>query len=263
MEKGELCMEYKLDLTGKIAIVTGASRGIGKSTAIGLASLGTHVILMSRNKQRLEETMDEIHNIGGKADIYTVDLLDLEQIENTISQLKENYKNIDILVNNAGVTCRKPSTDITEEDWDRVQNTNLKSYFFLTSAIGREFMIPQRKGKIVSMASMGGILGITKSAPYCSSKGGVIQMTKVLACEWAPYNIQVNAVCPAYIKTDLISKAIEDKEFYQSIVNRTPAGRLGIPEEVVGPILFLASDMANYITGHALLVDGGMTALAV
>ncbi len=256
-------MGYSLDFNGKVVAVTGASRGIGRAISLGFSSLGAEVILISRSREKLEETAGVIAASGGKAHVIAADLTDVDAINKTVDEIKTKYGKLDVLVNNAGVTKRMPSEEISVEDWERIMETNIKSYVFMNTAVFKKIMKEQGYGKIVSMASIGGKLGITRSLPYCASKGGVVSMTQVLGCEWAPFNIQVNAVGPAYIKTELISKAIENKEFLDTIMFRTPAKRLGEPEDVVGAVLFLASDLSGYISGHTLMVDGGLTAFAV
>ncbi|KJS19558.1 MAG: hypothetical protein VR72_18055 [Clostridiaceae bacterium BRH_c20a] len=256
-------MHYTLSFKDKIVAVTGASKGIGRSIAVGFGSLRAHVILISRTSELLEETATMVREVGGTASVISADLNQLDEIQKVVSEIKSTFKTLDVLVNNAGISKRKPSTEITEIEWDSILNTNLKSYFFMSSMVAEQIMIPQGYGKIVNTASIGGIVGITRSAPYSSSKGGVVMLTKVLGCEWAKHNIQVNAVAPAYIRTELIAKAIENKEFLETIENRTPARRLGEPEEVVGGVLYLASHLASYVTGQVLAIDGGLTAYGV
>lgn len=217
---------------------------------------------MSRNESKLNETATLVRAAGGEATVVPVDLSIFENIEKAVARVKEHYSRIDILINNSGVTRRKPSLEVTEEDWHFVTDLNQKTCFFMCQAVGRE-MIQQRQGKIVNVASIGGLLAIEESAPYSSSKGGVVQITRVLACEWAKYNVQVNAVAPGYIQTDLIKKAIENKQFHDRIIARTPSKRLGEAEEVVGGVLYLSSHLANYVTGHILMIDGGLSAYGV
>ncbi|GEN36636.1 SDR family NAD(P)-dependent oxidoreductase [Aneurinibacillus danicus] len=255
-------MNYQFDFKNKIVVVTGASRGIGRDIAVGFGSLGANVVLVSRNKDQLEETASLVEDAGGEAIVIPADLSVIDTIQEVVAKIKQNYPRIDVLVNNSGVTRRKPSTEVTEEDWDYIMDLNQRSYFFMCQAVGKE-MIHQGYGKIVNMASVGGVVGITNSAPYSSSKGGVVLLTKVLASEWAKYNIQVNAVGPGYIKTELVANAIKDQEFLNTIISRTPSKRLGNPDEVVGGVLYLASDLANYVTGHTLMIDGGLTAYGV
>jgi len=256
-------MNYQLDFTNKTVCVTGAGRGIGKSIALGLGSMGAHVFLVSRHIKQLEDTAAEIMQAGGKATPLCADLSSVEEINKLMSQIKEKTPRLDILVNNHGANIKRSSETYKEEDWDLTLNTNLKSYFFLSTAAAREFMIPQASGKIVNLASIGGLNAIVRSAAYCSSKGGVVLMTKVLGCEWAKYNIQVNAVGPAYIKTELVKETLKNEEFVKNLKFRTPAGRCGEPEEVAAGVLFLASNLANFITGHTLMIDGGFSAFGI
>ena len=256
-------MKFELNFTNKIVCVTGAGRGIGKSIALGFGSLGAHVFLVSRNMNQLQETAQEIIQAGGEASPLVCDLSKVDEINKLVTGIKKISPKLDILVNNHGANIKLPSETYKEEDWDLTLDTNLKSYFFLATAVAREFMIPQQSGKIISLASIGGLTAIVKSAAYCSSKGGVIQMTKVLACEWAKHNIQVNAVGPAYIKTQLVKETLKNKDFVKSLMSRIPAGRCGEPSEVAGGVLFLASDLANYITGHTLMIDGGFSSFGI
>lgn len=255
-------MNYQLDFKGKVVIVTGASGGIGKQIAIGFGSLGANVVLISRNEKKLEETASLVREAGGEATIIPADLSDVSKIEDVVAEVMEHHPRIDVLVNNSGVTRRKPSIEVTEEDWHFVTDLNQKSLFFMSQAVGK-VMIEQGYGKIVNIASIGGVVAIEESAPYSSSKGGVIQITKVLASEWAKYNIQVNAVGPGYIETEINSNALKNEQFFNKIIARTPSKRLGEIDDVVGGVLFLSSHLANYITGHTLMIDGGLTAYGV
>lgn len=254
---------YGLDFSNKVVAVTGASKGIGRAISTGFGSLGAETILISRSEDRLKETAKMVEQAGGKPHIVTCDLMDIDNIEKTVLKIKKDFGKLDVLVNNAGVTKRMPSEDINSDDWDRIINTNLRSYAFMSASVFKHIMKNQHSGKIINMASIGGKVGITQSLPYSSSKGGVVSLTQVLGCEWASYNVQVNAVGPAYIRTELIEKAIESKDFLNTILSRTPAKRLGNPEDVVGAVLFLASQLSNYVSGHTLMVDGGLIAYGV
>lgn len=250
-------MDYKLDFTDKVVLITGGNRGIGRAIAEGFSSLGAKTILVGRNIERLKETEESILAKGGKCTKIQADITKSSQIDNMIDTIKRDFGRVDVLINNAGVGHRIPSVDVSEEQWNTVLNTNLNAPFYLSTKIAKEFMIPQNRGKIVSTASMGGFTGIPASAAYSSSKGGILQLTRSLAAEWAKYNIQVNCICPGYIETDLISQAMNNEQWMKLVQIRTPAGRLGKPEEVVGATLFLASEMANYITGTYIQIDGG------
>lgn len=256
-------MSYQFDFRDKIIAVTGGGRGIGRSIAMVFGSLGAKVIVISRTEEELKETAEQINQLGGEATLHVADLSEPQTIPSVIDFIQEHFGRLDVLVNNAGVTRRKKSEELTEEDWDFVMDTNLKALALISFAVAKNLMIPQGYGKIINIASMGGILAITESAPYSSSKGGVIQLTKVLGCEWAKYNIQVNAVAPGYINAGLGGNATKNQELMERVLARTPAKRLGNPEEVVGGVLFLASDLASYITGQTLAIDGGLTAYAV
>lgn len=251
-------MNYQFDFTGKIILITGGNRGLGKEIAKGFASLGGTALLVGRNIEKLQETALEIDEIGkSKCGVYQADVNNDAEIDKMLQSIKAQYGRVDILINNAGVGHRTPSVDETRESWECLLNTNMDTPFFLSAKVAKEFMIPQKYGKIVSTASMGGFMGIPAAAAYSASKGALIQITRSLATEWAAHNIQVNCICPSYIATDLISEAMCNEAWMRLVAIRTPAGRIGKAEEVVGAALFLSSDMASYITGTYIHIDGG------
>jgi NAD(P)-dependent dehydrogenase (short-subunit alcohol dehydrogenase family) len=246
-------------LTDRIAIVTGASKGIGHATALALAHAGADVVVTSRSKDRAEPVSAEIREMGRESLPLELEITSLDSIDAMVAATKECFGRIDILVNNAGTNIREPALEVTEEHWDRVVDTNLKGSFFCAQRVGR-VMVGQTSGKIINIASQMGLVGGRQRAAYCSSKGGVVQMTKVLAIEWATYGINVNAIAPTFVMTPLTAPMFEDLEFYADVVSRMPLGRVGDPEDVVGAVIYLASPASDLVTGHTLLVDGGWTA---
>jgi NAD(P)-dependent dehydrogenase (short-subunit alcohol dehydrogenase family) len=248
-----------VDLTGKVALVTGASKGLGKALAVGLARAGADLALCARSREDLETAREEVAAHGHRADIFTLDVLADESVRDTTAAVLRAFGRIDILVNNAGVNIRKPVLELTEADWDRVLNTNLKGYFLVARAVVPD-MIQRGRGKVINMASILGAVGLENQLPYASSKGGVIQMTKVMALEWARHNINVNAIGPTYFETPLVAALRGDPERFRFINERTPMGRWGQPEELEGTVVFLASKASDFITGQTIFVDGGWTA---
>lgn len=248
------------DLTEKVAVVTGASKGLGIAIAKSLAEAGASVVVTSRSKDKLEKVADEIVANGNQATVIPSDMQDINSIRSLFNHVKEKFGRIDILVNNAGTSFAKSAFDITEEDWKTVLDTNLTGLFFSSQSAGK-IMKEQGHGKIINIASVMGTVGDVYISPYVASKGGVIQLTKALALEWARYNINVNAVGPGYVKTEMTREALEQNEkFYNHVMGKTPMRRLGNPEEIAAAVLYLSSDEANYVTGHTLFVDGGWVA---
>lgn len=247
------------DLSGKTAIVTGGSKGIGFGMAQALAHAGADIVVVSRNLAEGEKAAEEIMGFGRKAIAISCDVTVPSAVDAMVAKTVEVFGKVDILLNNAGMNIRKPVVELSEEDWDRVLDTNLKGIFLVARRAGME-MIRQKGGKIINIASILGMIGLPMLAPYAASKGGIVQMTKVMALEWAQYNINVNAIAPAYIKTPMTAGWLSDKDRLQAILSSTPMGRLGSIEDLAGPVVFLASDMASYITGHTLMVDGGWVA---
>jgi len=208
----------------------------------------------------LEKIAEEARGFGRRVECFYVDVSKVESIRDFVGQVFTAYDHVDVLVNNAGYNKLKPALECTEEEWDVIHDTNLKGLFFMSQMVGRR-MIERREGKIINISSQMGLVGGPLRSPYCASKGGVTMLTKSLAVEWAPYNIKVNAVAPTFTRTPLAERALQNKEFREDVLRRILLGRLAEPEEIVGAVLYLASDAANMVTGHTLAVDGGWTAV--
>lgn len=248
----------RFDLSGKTAIVTGAGRGIGKALALGLAEAGAQVAVVARTETDLHEIVGTIEANGGKAHAIAADLTEAKAADKVVSQTVEALGGLHILVNNAGMNLRKKAHEVTEEDWDRVVDLNLKATFFMSQAAGK-IMCEQRYGRIVNIASVAGQVAMRTGVAYGSSKAGVIQMTRVLALEWSKFGVNINAIAPWYFRTPLTEALLSDEAYLQEILQRTPSGRIGDVEDLVGPAIFLSSDAAAYITGQTIAVDGGMS----
>jgi 2-deoxy-D-gluconate 3-dehydrogenase len=247
---------------GKVCLVTGGGSGIGKTLCEGLAHYGADIILTELpSKIELgQQTAAEIsEKYGKKAIALPLDLPRLDSINTMTEAAIQEFGRIDVLVNNAGIQIAKFALDVTEEDWDRVLDINLKGAFFCSQRVGRE-MIKQKSGRIINIASQNGVIGYQKRAAYCSAKAGLVNLTRVLAIEWAEYGINVNAVGPTFIRTPLTEPTLNDPAIYADIISRIPLRRVGELEEIIGAVVYLASDSASLVTGHTLLVDGGWTA---
>jgi len=214
-------------LEGRVALVTGAGRGIGRVLALGLADAGADVICLARTGAEVEAAIAE-------------------------------FGKVDILVNNAGINIRKPALEVEEQDWDRVVATNLKGPFLVAQTVGRH-MCRRGYGRIINVASVGGAVALRTGVAYGASKAGLLHMTRILAMEWAKYGVTVNAIGPWYFRTPLTEKLLQDEQYVAEILARTPMRRIGDLTELVGPVAFLASDASSYVTGQALMVDGGMS----
>jgi NAD(P)-dependent dehydrogenase (short-subunit alcohol dehydrogenase family) len=250
----------RFDLSGKVAVVTGSSRGIGRGLALGLAEKGADLVITSRSQIDCEATAEAVHALGRRALVKCSDVTDLRSIEELARAAEAEFGRVDILVNNAGSAFLKAAEELTEEDWDRVIDVDLKGVFLCSITFGRG-MIARKSGKIINIASILGLVGDEGLLPYCVAKGGVVQMTRALAVEWAKYNIQVNALCPGYAMTAMNEKTLTTNErVYNHIIDKTPMRRLARVEEFVGAALLLASDASSYMTGQTLVVDGGWTA---
>ncbi|MBA4493943.1 SDR family NAD(P)-dependent oxidoreductase [Paenactinomyces guangxiensis] len=254
-------MNYFSELKGKNVLVTGGSKGIGKDIALQFARLGSDVFIVGRDEQALTKTTEELKQINPNCSYLSADITKVNEIYEMIDKFLALKGRIDILINNAGLNIPQPALEVTEQDWDAVLDTNLKGTFFCSQRAARSMIEQGQPGKIINIVSQMAFVGYIKRAAYCSSKGGAVQLTKALAIEWAKYNIKVNAVAPTFIETDLTRKMFEDEEFYQDVLDRIPLGSLAKPNDVTSAVLFLASDMANFITGETIRVDGGWTAI--
>jgi len=247
------------DLTGRVAILIGAGRGIGRTLALGLAEAGADMVICARTVEELESLAEEIRAMGRRVLVQRVDVTNISDIEALRDATLKEFGKIDILVNNAGMNINEPALEVTEEHWDRILDTNLKGLFFSCQIIGR-VMVEQRYGKIINVSSTFGLVGYEKRAAYAASKGGVSQLTKVLAIEWSKYNVNVNAIAPTATETPMNKALFADPVWREEVLRRIPAGRFCTPEDLVGPVVFLASDAARFVHGVTLPVDGGWTA---
>jgi 2-deoxy-D-gluconate 3-dehydrogenase len=247
---------------GKTALVTGAGSGLGRAIALALAEAGADcaVTELPDKVDSLQPVCAEIRAGGRRAVALPLRLPDLQGIDTAVRRAEEEMGRIDILVNNAGVNIPSPALDVTEEDWDRVLDTNLKGVFFMAQRTARR-MKETGGGRIINIASQNGLVGYYRRAAYCSSKAGVVNLTRVLAIEWAPLGITVNAVGPTFVITPLTQSTWDDPVMREDLLKRIPLGRVGVPEDIVGAVVFLASPAASLITGHTLMVDGGWTAI--
>jgi gluconate 5-dehydrogenase len=249
----------RFDLSTKTAFISGSYRGLGFAIAEGLAQHGARVVLNGRNAQGVAGAVAELKNRGIAASGYAFDVTDEAAIVSHVARIEAEVGPIDILVNNAGINRRHPVAEFKTEDYRAILSTNLDSVFFLCREAGRH-MIARKRGKIINIGSIAGHIARKKIVPYCASKGAVHLMTRGLAVEWAAHNIQVNAIAPGIIQTEMMDGLSKDPEFVAWSESRIPAGHWGRPEDLVGAAVFLASGAADYVTGHILFVDGGWTA---
>lgn len=246
-------------LLGKVAVVTGSTKGLGLGISHGLAEAGADIVVVSRNYEDCAKVATEIEKKGQSALPVKADVRSLVSIDELIKKVVDRYGRIDILVNNAGTAITKPPEVLTEDEWDDVINVNLKGAFFMAQKAGLQ-MIKQRHGKIINVGSIFSFVGDANIVAYCTSKGGLLLMTKSLALAWARYNIQVNLIAPGYIETEINKKVLNEDKVFNHIMFQTPARRLGTVRDIVGAIVYLASDATNYMTGQSMIIDGGWVA---
>ncbi len=245
------------DLTGKAALVTGGARGLGRAMAEGLARAGADVAVT--DIVPTDGVVAELKKTGNRAAGIRCDVRKPKDVEKAVAKAVKELKGLDILVNNAGIYTAAPAEDATAEDWKKVIDVNLTGQFFFAREAGK-YMIKKRSGKIINVSSVAGLFGSAESAAYCASKAGVILLTKTLAVEWGRFNIQVNAICPGLFATAMTEEIIKDKEYMAMVKARVPLSRCGLPPELAGTAVYLASHASDYMTGHALVIDGGWTA---
>jgi gluconate 5-dehydrogenase len=258
-----MSIKQLFDLTGKVALITGGSRGLGLQMAEALGEMGAKVALTARKTNELEEARAHLKTLGIEAMIVSSDLSRTEAVEPLVDQVVKHYGTIDILINNAGATWGAPAEEHPLDAWQKVINVNLTGIFLLSQTVGKRVMIPKRKGKIINLASIAGLVGTDPrwmaTIAYNTSKGGVVNFTRSLAAEWAQYNINVNAIAPGVFPSKMSKGMIAHGE--DMILNAIPLKRLGGPEELKGVAVLLASDASDYITGQTIAVDGGLVSI--
>lgn len=249
----------QFQLRGNVALVTGASRGLGQGMALALAEAGADVALVARTKPSLEETAEKVQQAGSKALVVQADLSRSGEAARVVDETVKQFGRLDILLNAAGTQVRKPIPEMTENDYDYLMTVNLKSVYFLSQAASKE-MIKNNRGKIINIASLTSFIGISNISIYGTSKGGVASMTRQFAVELAKHNIQVNAISPGYFITELTAALFADPERAKWVLGKIPMGRTGSPQDLAGAVVFLSSRASDYITGQILSVDGGWLA---
>ncbi len=252
--------KFGSDLEGKVALITGASKGLGLGLAKIFAQEGAKVAVASRDGASLEILAQEIRSEGGVCEVFSLDLRDVASIKACVEQVEEKMGSIEILVNNAGMGNPIPAEDITEQDWDWMMDLNLKGTFFCCQAVGIK-MLKRGRGRIINISSQASVVAIPEEAVYCASKGGVNMLTKTLAVEWSGRGVTVNAVGPTFIRTPGTAERLDNPEFLAGVLAKIPRGRVATIDDVASAVLYLGSDGADMVTGTLLLVDGGWTAL--
>ncbi|MFA6784305.1 MAG: SDR family oxidoreductase [Sphaerochaeta sp.] len=248
------------DLEGKVVVVTGASKGIGRGLAKICAQEGAKVAVAARNQQELEQVSREIREEGGICKSFVLDLRSVSSIYACFAEIEKEMGPIDVLINNAGMGNPIPAELITEQDWDWMMDLNLKGTFFCCQCAGKS-MLKRQRGRIINISSQASVVAIPEEAVYCASKGGVNMLTKTLAVEWSPRGVTVNAVGPTFVRTPGTAERLEDPQFLKGVLDKIPRGKVASIEDVASAVLYLASDSSDMVTGTLLLVDGGWTAL--
>lgn len=247
------------DLTGKTAMVTGSTRGLGEVSALALAKAGADVAVCGRSAEDLERVAQAVRNLGRQSEGFKLDVTVKRSVEEGFAEIIDSFGKVDILVNNAGVNHRVPLLEFPEDQWDRILSTDLKGYFLVAQAVVPQ-MLERGYGKVINMGSILGTVALPMQAAYASAKGGVDQLTKVMALEWAKLGVRVNCIGPTYFETELVAQIRNDPVRFNFINERTPMGRWGYPPELEGLVIFLAAPASDFITGQTIYIDGGWTA---
>jgi NAD(P)-dependent dehydrogenase (short-subunit alcohol dehydrogenase family) len=255
-----LYVNEMFDISNKVVVLTGAGRGIGKGIALSLARAGAKLALIARNKDELDETAQEISALGSEVLAIPLDLTNFSNIPECMEQINNHFGQIDILFNNAGLLIPKSALEVTEKDWDQVMDINLKSVFFLSREAAKH-MMKRNSGKIINMSSQMAFVGFYNRSIYCASKGGVSQLTKALAIEWAQFRITVNALAPTATETPMTQELYKDEKILNEIKSRIPLGRVGKVTDLLGAVHFLCSESSDFMTGQTIIVDGGWTSI--
>ena len=246
-------------LEGRLALVTGSGQGIGFALARGLAEHGASVVLNGRDRARIDSAVEKLRDSGFKAHASVFDVTDFQAVNVDVARIEAEIGAIDILVNNAGIQFRAPLEDFPEEQWERLFKTNVSGAFHAGKAVARH-MIPRGKGKIINIGSVQSELARPNIAPYTATKGAIRNLTRGMCTDWAKHGLQINAIAPGYFRTEMNQALVDNPEFSAWLEKRTPAGRWGNVDELIGAAVFLASDASSFVNGHTLYVDGGMTA---
>ena len=256
-------MNDLFNLSGQVAVVSGASSGIGVDMAKAYARYGANIVVTGRRKERLDQVVEEIKEIGVDCIGVACDVTDTESVENCVKEIMDHFGRIDILHNNAGYGATKEAELLTDEEWNMTVDVDLTGTFKMSRAVAREAMIPQKYGRIINTASMFGLVGTmaTPTSPYAAAKGGVVNLTRQLAAEWAKYNITVNAICPGTFPTELTIDLLETEEYKAYTKTVVPVGRSGVDGELDSTVVYLASPKSGYVTGQSIAVDGGYTCI--
>ncbi len=257
MEKEEDSWGFSsLRLDGKVAVVAGVG-GLGDVTARGLADAGADLVVADINPAVAEATAEKIRATGHRAFATSLDISRPEQSQRLVDYAVDKFGKIDVMVNTVGIAMVKPSVELSESEWDRVLDVNLKGAFFCAAAAARTFIKQGTGGKIVTFASHFGLVAMEERIPYCSSKAGIVNMTRGLACEWAPYRINVNAVAPVFTYSAISSRVLDEPAFRKRVLDRIPLRRLGAPQDITGAVVYLASEASSFMTGQTMVIDGG------
>ncbi len=249
------------DLSGRVAIVTGAAGGLGRIITFSLTAFGAHVVLASRNIEKLKQLEEKIKELGGESFAIATDITKEDQVDRMVDETMKRFSKIDILINNSALNYRILAEEMSSKNWREVMETNITGAFLCSQRVARATMIPRKRGKIINLSSIRGRFGRPKDfVAYCTSKGGLDSLTRALACEWGKYNIQVNSIAPSLVETSkdgTIGSPSADPDYTRRLLERIPLNRWGQPEDLVGSVVFLASDASNFVNGHILYVDGG------